>query len=436
MTYKYSMYNHHGYLHDGTILVYNVLSSAVALMTQEEFNEIKFRDNYYTENKDLCRMAQDQGFIVPADEDEFAKVMALRNSNNFYDKRAGFQILPTTGCNARCFYCYEQDFINSTMLKETVDATINFILCFCENMDEVHVAWFGGEPFICEKTMAEISYRLISEFDKRGTRYYANVITNGALISGSNIDAIIREYRISNVQITLDGRGREHIKRKAFLDKSVTYERILQNISLLTKNDVQVMVRINIDRNNLKECLGVFEDLSTLDAKMENLWAYAAPLYSDKNDSDCLSKDELCSAFEKIYIKMIDCGFIKTVDGLPMNFSNATCFAKMLNNFVISPNGDISKCEHLLNVFEEVIGSVYSGIRFNSAMAKWCDPSIPHACKECSYLPICQAGCSAAEQRGFGYGRCTYIAFVHDAIIAAANYLIEKGGKINDNSEE
>lgn len=427
MQYKFSMYNHYGTLRDGSVLIYNVLSSAVAIMSQEEFSSIHKAVPPDAE-ADLFRVALEMGFVVSSEEDELSKVLALRNSNNFSDKRAGFQILPTTGCNARCFYCYEQGFKTSTMTQETIDSTVEFILSYCENMEEVTIAWFGGEPFTCENYIAEISKRLTTEFDRRGTRYFANVITNGALISEKNIDAIVNDYRIGSVQITLDGRGDNHLVRKSFLDKSISYQLILNNIALLTRHNVHVMVRINVDKDNLEDCLSVFDDLAVLDAEIDNLWPYVAPLYSDKSKPNqaYFGQDELSDVFTKVYKKMIDTGFIKTVNGLPMNFSNATCCAKMLNNFVISPEGDISKCEHLLNVPEEVIGHVSSGIVFNSAMAKWSDASIPEQCKICSYLPVCQAGCTAAETRGFGFGRCSYITFVHDAVIEAANYLLER----------
>ena len=421
------MYNHYGTLDDGNVLIYNVLSSAVAIMTQSEFSAIQ-NDEPAKGEENLFTDSLGMGFLVPTSEDEVAKVLTLRNANNFNDRRAGFQILPTTGCNARCFYCYEKGFTVSTMTNETIEATIQFILNYCETIQDVTIAWFGGEPFTEETTMARISKALIDEFDKRGTRYSANVITNGALISEENIDAIASEYRISSVQITLDGRGDNHVRRKKYLDKTVTYETILKNIALLTKHDIQVMVRINADKRNFKDCLAIFDDLINLNANFVYLWPYVAPLYSDnKNYTDCFTQNELSDVFCKVYKKMIDTGFIKTIDGLPMNFSNATCCAKMMNNFVISPEGDISKCEHLLNNPDEVIGHVSTGITFNSAMAKWCDANIPEKCKSCSYLPICQAGCSAAETRGFGYGRCSFISFVDNAIIEAANYLLKKG---------
>jgi hypothetical protein len=44
-------------------------------------------------------------------------------------------------------------------------------------------------------------------------------------------------------------------------------------------------------------------------------------------------------AFKKGYAKLIECGCITSINGLLMNFMNATCTAKMTNNYVISPSG-------------------------------------------------------------------------------------------------
>lgn len=433
--YKFSRYNHYGTLRDNTVLLWNYFSASVAILEQSELDHILNANDSC--NDDLCMAAVAQGFLVPADEDEVAKLLALRNANNFNEKRAGFQVLPTTGCNARCFYCYEHGFQPSTMTLETADAVVSFILDYCENMDDVAITWFGGEPFVCEDIMAYISSKLIPKLDAAGKRYNASVITNASLITQENILKIVDQYRIRSVQVTLDGKGSEHLRRKGYLDQSMTYEKVIDTISLLTNHGIKVMVRINIDRDNLDSCIEAIDDLAASSANQELLWPYASPLYSDRNGVFCLTKSELNDAFEKVFRKMIDCGFIQTIDGLPLNFSNAVCCAKMLNNYVIAPNGDISKCEHLLNIEEEVVGSVFDGIRFNAALAKWTSTAVPEECLHCNYLPICQAGCAAAEQRGFGYGRCSHVVFVHDAIVSAANYLLfGKGGTFNDNPEK
>lgn len=430
--YKYSKYNHSGTLSDGSVLVYNLFSSAVAILSSEEFDFLnrEYIDESY--NLELCQLAASQNIIVPMEEDELNKLLALKYTNNYNSTRAGFQILPTTACNARCFYCYEHGFETSTMDKETADATVKFILEYCEHMQEVNITWFGGEPFVCENTMEYISSKLIPLLEASGKRFSASVITNGSLINNINIEKIVQLYKIREIQITLDGRGKEYLRRKMYVNSGVTYEQILGAITLLTKNKVKVMVRLNVDRNNITECLGAIDDLYYSDADKDYLWPYAAPLYSDKDNDFCLSAEELNSVYEKIFIKLIDRGFISTINGLPMNFMNAACCAKILNNFVISPDGSISKCEHLLNCKDEVIGSVHTGICFNEAMARWNSPNIPDACKTCSDLPNCQAGCETAERRGFGYGRCAYVHFIHNAIVKAADYLLSEGGERNE----
>lgn len=426
MKYKPSRYNHFGKLSNGSTLLYNLVSSSVAIVGERELEIINSAD--FSADAELCGVAAAQGFIVPYDEDEVAKLLTLRHANNFSSKRAGFQILPTTACNARCFYCYEQGYATQTMSEDTARAAVDFILDYCEGMDELDITWFGGEPLIGQDTIEFISHSLIPELDRRGTRYMANMITNGALISESNVNKLAGDWRISEIQITLDGKGDEYLRRKAYVDSGIRYEHILNNIALLTKRGVKVLVRLNVDRRNLASILGVIEDLSALEADMNMLWPYAAPLYSDKENDFCLTEGELNGTFEIVLKKLIDCGFIKTINGLPMNFSNAVCCAKMLNNFVIAPNGEVSKCEHLLNIPEEVVGSVYSGIRFNSAMVKWCSTDVPQECLDCVYLPICQAGCMASAQRKFAYGRCSYIAFISNAVVTAADYLLTKGG--------
>jgi len=422
--YKSSYYNHYGLLHSGDYLIYNVFSSAVGIITPEEKGAIESCQGI----PELMETCIEQGFIIPAEEREIEKVLALRNATNFSSTKAGFQILPTTACNARCFYCYEQGFPIQTMTPETLEATAKFIINYSEGMQEVNVTWFGGEPFMQEGLIQKFSEQLIPALERKGIQYGASVITNGSFLSDMDVEKIKETYRITNVQITLDGSGDTHITRKGFVAPEIEYQTIMQVIAQLTNHQVETWVRINVDRDNLESCLTVIDDLKGLDADKDYLWPYVAPLYSVKNSSACFNSDELNTVFSQVYRKLIDCSFIKTVNGLPMHFTPAICSASQQNNYVIAPTGDILKCEHLFGVSDEVVGSVYQGLVFNDAYAKWADPFISHKCKSCKELPACQAGCYASEQSGFGYGRCPCTAFVHEAIVSAVDYLLEKEG--------
>lgn len=428
--YKYSKYNIAGRLSDGSFLIYNLFSSAVAVLDKNEYQSLLDIEQAEMVQNDLLFKAIQNGFLVPKEELENEKIALLRKSDRYNSRKGGFQILPTTHCNARCFYCYEKDFKGESMSDETIGQTIEFIKQFSDGLDQLAITWFGGEPFLAEKTIGRISAELIPLCEEKGIGYYANAISNAALIGKMNLQNIVEKYKISQIQITLDGKGDEHIRRKAYQDPSVSYESILEKIGMLSKNGVKVLVRMNVDRNNVDSILSVIEDLVTIDGDFEKIIPYASPLYSSTMKDICLSEEELPMIFKKIFRKMIDCGFIQTINGLPMNYMNAVCAATGINNYVIAPNGNILKCEHLIDCREEIVGSVRTGIIYNETLSKWNNDEIPEKCRDCLHLPICQGGCAAAEQMGFGYGRCSYVSYIDDAIIDAADYLMKGGERI------
>lgn len=58
-----------------------------------------------------------------------------------------FTIIPTTNCNARCFYCYESCYDKETMTDETISGLSEYIT---ENIKGPFVLdLYGGEPLLC-----------------------------------------------------------------------------------------------------------------------------------------------------------------------------------------------------------------------------------------------------------------------------------------------
>ena len=99
-------------------------------------------------------------FLVPEDKDEaetyvsfcyIARTLKLKQSGY-----TSFTILPTTACNARCIYCYEQGMQYVTMKEETVAQTIEFIKKVRSPKEKVNFLWFGGEPLVGERIIDKI----------------------------------------------------------------------------------------------------------------------------------------------------------------------------------------------------------------------------------------------------------------------------------------
>ena len=420
MGYKESRYNHSGIVGD-QVFLYNLVTSSVAVIGIPEYEQVRsceFSDS------ELMRAAVENGFVVPADEDEIEKVLAIQRMNNYSTRFAGFQILPTTACNARCFYCYEQSYKPVCMKNGVAEAIPSFIESYMDVVDDVHVTWFGGEPMLELDRIRELSGQIMSLAEKHGIGYTSDMITNATLATQDAVKTLVKDCKVSQVQITLDGLAEEHLRRKAYVSSDITFETVLSAMDAFVEQGAKLLIRLNIDKKNYEDCLELIPILGERYKGLDTVMLYAAPLYSSGDQDDFYTEEDLNDAYKAVFRTMIDAGFIQTVDGLPLNFNNATCSAQMINNFVIDPSGDVFKCEHLLAEDRQRIGNVFEGVLFNKAMAEWTSPDIPRKCKECSFLPSCQAGCYAAEALDFGLKRCPHIAFITDAIIDAAGYLL------------
>lgn len=109
------------------ILLFHTIMGELVLLDKEEFSEI-------TEG---CFMIYDwrktlasHWFLVPEEYNGKSHVLELRNNFRLNDKTSitSYTILPTTLCNARCFYCYEKDMHLSTMTRETAEKTVDYIV--------------------------------------------------------------------------------------------------------------------------------------------------------------------------------------------------------------------------------------------------------------------------------------------------------------------
>jgi len=65
-------------------------------------------------------------------------------------------ILPTEACNFRCTYCYET-FENKKMPRSVVSGIKSLIDRRGEELDELEISWFGGEPLLALDVITEIS---------------------------------------------------------------------------------------------------------------------------------------------------------------------------------------------------------------------------------------------------------------------------------------
>ena len=418
MDYKRSFYNHAGRINENQVLMFNLVSSAVVKLDLACYE--RFEKGQWTQEE--AEAFVQNGFLVPVETNELGKVKALRYVNNYSTDNAAFQILPTTACNARCPYCYEQDFVSQSFPESLEPKLVEFISSYMGMAKHIHVTWFGGEPLLRPDFIERISEALIENAKQREVGYTADIISNGSLVT-EDIAHLLKRCHVGNAQISLDGDESEYGKRKNYVSEDHTLSSIFDSIDYLLGAGIVVSVRINADKNNHSSVLRLIHMLGKRFADSQLFSAHVAPLYSTLGDKSCFKKEELTEVYKSIFHTMIDAGLITSVNGLPLNFNNASCCARGLNNFCIGPDGFVSKCDHFLGDKRDLVGTLETGVEFNDAMDFWANPALPQECEECSYLPSCQAGCYAGLAMGFGYGRCPYIRYTYDAVFDAVSYM-------------
>ncbi|MBQ4155821.1 MAG: hypothetical protein IJD90_03340, partial [Clostridia bacterium] len=128
------------------MLILNNLTKAIILLENEEINAFKKLDftGFEALREELIALL----FLVEENFNEKQTADSLRNiSKNFTTKNeiTTFTILPTTSCNARCFYCFEAGAKYITMDEKTAKAVAEYIIKKSGGKP-VTIHWFGGEP--------------------------------------------------------------------------------------------------------------------------------------------------------------------------------------------------------------------------------------------------------------------------------------------------
>lgn len=328
--------------------------------------------------------------IVDDDNDIYNKIKLQRYLGRFDKSYLSLTIAPTTGCNFKCYYCYEAGIEGSTnnMSLETAANIICFIKEF-KTTQKLRITWYGGEPLL----KFNIIEYLTCELKKIIKDYQAHMITNGYLLT-PDISAKLQKMDIRGLQITIDGMKDTHNLRRPHKVHNNSFETIIHNLDNLFDiyPQVNVALRVNIDNSNSDEYHSLYEFLSVRYNKYKiNIHpGYVTDEFSETKLKPCMGKEDKISFMVKQY----------TEYKIPMSFYPKTefgeCCARHLMSFVIGPKGEIYKCWNDIGIKEKTIGSVNNYSISNNLCVKYlvdADPLSSDECKKCFYFPICNGGC-------------------------------------------
>lgn len=362
-----------------------------------------------------------RGYITSlSEDDEFKFITKLCEGINLRGrKKISITLLPTYNCNFRCEYCFERnlqcngaDWLNGKMSFELIDAIFRKLKSAKEEgykLESIYL--FGGEPLLRN------NYDIVNRICEKAREIEMPIccISNGYDLD-TYID-LIREFNFRYVQITIDGIGIEHDKRRYLAGGQGTYDRIMKNVELGLEKGINIVLRTNVNTKNL-------EAISALiDFYKENGWTEKPNFsYYFKTTMKCydqigesLSEVELMTKMAELYgedISKFQFNSIyqglstRLIDMIENNtyapFRSGYCGANM-GMYTIDPYGDIYPCWDVLSEKDHAIGKVNveeGEFEFNENFQKWKGRTVDKLdeCKKCKYMMFCGGGCTAQSK--------------------------------------
>jgi len=344
-------------------------------------------------------------YLVPENYDEHQQVVKMRTVLRKLDaaQRSDginhYVILPTTACNARCYYCFEYGVKTVTMTEQTADDVITFIKSHCGSSNKVSIMWFGGEPTVAANRITRISEGLRD----CGISFTSTMVSNAYLFDEEMVRHAKTLWNLKRVQISVDGVEKNYNDIKHYVNAiDNPFERVMRNIGLLIENEILVDLRMNFDLNNYQDFKELLQMALSRYKKSEYLQVYAYPVigeYPDRNGKVHHGTDEW--RIETV-IKLNDMArkaqLYHPREELPY-LQYAGCGADDPNAITISAEGSLVECpEHFES--DQRVGTIKSGVTDRELVQAWRKIADHPNCVQCIYFPRCVRlmRCSAGEK--------------------------------------
>ncbi|EPY6469955.1 Cys-rich peptide radical SAM maturase CcpM [Clostridium sporogenes] len=222
--------------------VYNVIKNVLNNQTIENINTYK--------NLHSIKKLQDEGFLSTNKIDKIEH-SATELISYYLDNSIKMIILQVTQqCNFRCEYCVysggynNRSHSNKKMSLETAKKGIDFLIRHTSNIDEIAIAFYGGEPLLEFDLIKKcIEY---AEEKTEGKKVGFYVTINGSLLN-NEIISYFNKHKVV-LTISLDGPEEVQNSHRKFADgQRGTFEKVIKNVEYIVKNYPEYSERLYLN---------------------------------------------------------------------------------------------------------------------------------------------------------------------------------------------
>ncbi|GEM_PF-3453241 len=294
-------------------------------------------------------------------------------------------------CNMRCIYCFETTEVRFYKKNElNIDKLLEMIKEISFNKHTI-ITLYGGEPLL-DSNKDKINK--IINWSKEKDNIFFRIITNGTNVKNFMQSFLSIKNKILEFIITIDGPESIHNKRRFLVNGQGSFNEILKSIKLISDNEIQVNIRVNLDKYNIDYQYDFLKYLvnMNLNPYYINLIYYRVENKNDL-DFDTLSYDKCLQLYEKLSeIKGIIIRFgdpilsfavdmLRSEDPYPYIKSN---YCNVEHTYVID-------CDYQVYCCNESMGLPQFSRAPNNKTPDIC--SLRESCKGCNLYYVCYGGC-------------------------------------------
>lgn len=378
----------------GCYLLYNSLSNVFLKLDEEQYDLLlKVKENPDLPIEEAFQKElRENRILVEDNQEEYYKFKLLKSLKRYDRSYLSLTIAPTSDCNFRCCYCFEDAPEPVYMTDRVQEDLIRFIKSH-EGIKHLSITWYGGEPLMAFDRMVTIT----NEIKGLGLNFDATVITNGYYLDEKVINSL-EGLHIRTVHITLDGLADVHNRRRPEKGGRDSFAKIIHNIELMRKSNAsaKVVIRVNVDKENSSEYHRIYAFMKD---NYGDLVVNIYPGFVKKTYGICAyAENHLLSNEEQAQFVLDQYRNYKIMDHthfLPA-ISYSECLARCLNAYLVAPDGYLYKCWTDLGNKEKCVGNLSNLTYHMNALAKYMvggDPFSDKKCQVCKFLPVCGGGC-------------------------------------------
>jgi uncharacterized protein len=266
-------------------------------------------------------------------------------------------ILPTEACNFRCTYCYET-FEHKKMSPRVVTGIKSLINRRADELNELDIEWFGGEPLLAFDVVADICGHAKQAAKTNNIHFYSSMTTNGYLLEEKRFMSCLAN-EIRAFQISLDGDPSIHNTSRKLASGAGTFDRIWANLLAIkqVRDDFRITLRLHYTYENfiaVGEFARRIRDAFGDDSRFEYFFKQIARLGSANDDSiTVISKQDQ----DDIEAHLWEASGLYRAPH-EQSQDEYICYATKGNSLVIRSTGRLAKCTVALNDTFNDIGSI------------------------------------------------------------------------------